>query len=115
MPHKSGRSAERLKRAKLEWNPEWVSLRSEEKWRDKLAAAKAKGGSLHGEGVDLIGDDFDFDGEGRARIVSVHDGAAHENVSGELLELQGIEDGAATGIDDHGMRGLKSVIGRKLR
>jgi len=63
----------------------------------------------------LIGDDFDFDGEGRAGIVSVHDGSADENVSGELLELKGIEDGAATGIDDHGMRGLESVIGRKLR
>ena len=63
----------------------------------------------------MIGDDFNFDGEGRARIVSVYDGAAHENVSGELLELKGIEDGAATGINDHGMRGLESVIGRKLR
>ena len=63
----------------------------------------------------MIGDDFDFDGEGRAGIVSVHDGAAHENVSGEFLELKRIEDGAATGIDDHGMRGLESVIGRKLR
>ena len=48
-------------------------------------------------------------------FASLHDGATHQDVSGELLELKGIEDGAATGINDHGMRGLESVIGRKLR
>ena len=34
---------------------------------------------------------------------------------GELLKLKGIKDGAAAGINDHGMPGLESVLGRKLR
>src|SRR5713226_4257326 len=71
--------------------------------------------SLHGHGVDLIAADFQFDAVGRPQIVSLHDGAAHQDVSGELLELKGIKDGAAAGINDHGMRGLESVLGRKLR
>jgi hypothetical protein len=70
---------------------------------------------LHGHGVDLIAADFHFDAVRRPQIVSLHDGAAHHDVSGEVLELQGIKDGAAAGINDHGMRGLESIFGRKLR
>src|SRR3981081_1108602 len=49
--------------------------------------------SLHGHGVDLIAADFQFDAVGRPQIASLHDGAAHQDVSGELLELNGIKDG----------------------
>src|SRR5258707_13880509 len=71
--------------------------------------------SLHGEGADLIAGDFYFDAVGRAGIESAYDGAAHQDVAGELLELQGIKDGVAAGIHNHGVLGLESVIGRKLR
>jgi len=71
--------------------------------------------SLHGEDADLIAGDFYFYAVGRAGIVSLHDGAAHKNVSRELLELQGIEDSVSAGIYDHGVSRLECVIRRKLR
>src|SRR5579864_9695179 len=72
-------------------------------------------GSFHGEGLDLVGADFYFDAVGRAGVVALDDGAADHDVAGQLLELQGIEDRAAAGIDHHGMPGGEGVLGGKLR
>jgi hypothetical protein len=72
-------------------------------------------GLLHGEGLDLVAGDFDFDAVGWARIVAVHRGAAHHDVSGQLLELQRIEHRLAARVYDHGMFGRESVFGRELR
>ena len=48
-------------------------------------------------------------------IAFLHDGAADENIARQLLELKRIKDGVTAGINDHGVGGLKSVIGRELR
>ena len=70
---------------------------------------------FHSQRKDSAIVDFEFDGERRAGIKSLDDGAAHQNASRELFELKGIEDGMTAGISDHRMLRGESVIGRKLR
>src|SRR6266849_7685163 len=61
---------------------------------------------------DFLSFNFHLDAEGRAQVGSLHDTPANPNASGKISQFEGVKNGAAARISDHGMPGgAVAVIG----